>query len=239
MPRRRFVVAIDGPAGAGKSAAARELARRLGIPYLDTGAMYRAVALAALEQGIAFPLDEDGRRRVVELARMLHLRFVTKSSETIVICNGEDVTGRLRSPEVSQAASQVSVVPELRRVLVARQREMGQRGGGVIEGRDIGTVVFPEADLKVFLTARPEVRAQRRFDELRRRGVAVAWEDVMAEQRQRDERDASREESPLRPAAGAIVLDTSDLTLEEVVGRLAELAARAGLPLDRSTLAHL
>ncbi len=201
--------------------------------------MYRAVALAALEQGIAFPLDEDGQRRVVELARTLHLRFLTRSWETIVICNGEDVTGKLRSREVSQAASQVSVIPELRRVLVARQREMGQQGGGVIEGRDIGTVVFPEAALKVFLTARPEVRAQRRFDELRRRGVAVAWEDVMAEQRERDERDASREDSPLRPATGAIVLDTSDLTLEEVVQRLAELAARAGLPLDRSTLAHL
>lgn len=201
--------------------------------------MYRAVALAALELGMTFPLDEDGQRRVVELARTLHLRFLTKSLETIVICNGEDVTGKLRSPEVSQAASQVSVIPELRRVLVARQREMGQQEGGVIEGRDIGTVVFPEANLKVFLTARPEVRAQRRFDELRRRGVAVAWEDVMAEQRQRDERDASREDSPLRPAAGAIILDTSDLTLEEVVRRLAELAARAGLPLDRSTLAHL
>lgn len=201
--------------------------------------MYRAVALAALELGITFPLDEDGQRRVVELARALHLRFLTKSLETIVICNGEDVMGKLRSPEVSQAASQVSVIPELRRVLVARQREMGQQEGGVIEGRDIGTVVFPEADLKVFLTARPEVRAQRRFDELRRRGVAVDWEDVMAEQRERDERDASREDSPLRPAAGAIILDTSDLTLEEVVRRLAELAARAGFPLDRSTLAHL
>lgn len=201
--------------------------------------MYRAVALAALKEGIAFPLDEEGRRQLVALGRTLRLRFLTRALETRVICNGEDVTQALRSPEVSQAASQVSAVPELRRVLVARQRELGQRRGGVVEGRDIGTVVFPEAALKIFLTASPEVRARRRFDELRRRGVDVGWEEVVEEQRERDERDVSRDDSPLRPAAGAIILDTSHLTLEEVVRRLYELAVQARLTLDRARSANL
>ncbi len=237
---RGLIVAIDGPAGAGKSAAARELAKRLGIPYVDTGAMYRAVALAALRQGfLRFPLDAGAEDLVVQLAEKLPLRLEPCRTGTRVICAGEDVSEALRAPEVSRAASQVSAISGVRRALVARQRELAQRAGGVLEGRDIGTVVFPDAPVKVFLTARPEVRAKRRFDELRSRGIEVRWEDVVAEQRERDERDAGRADSPLRPAAGAIILDTSDLSLAEVVQKLYELAVSVLLPLDRARPAHL
>ncbi len=201
--------------------------------------MYRAVALAALRRGLRFPLEVESEREVVRLAEALQLRLETTPSGTRVFCAGEDVSEALRAPEVSRAASQVSAIPGVRRAMVARQRELGRRAGGVLEGRDIGTVVFPDAALKVFLTARPEVRAQRRFDELRKRGVHVRWEDVVAEQRERDERDASRADSPLRPAVGAIILDTSDLTLDEVVQKLYELALSVPVPLDRSTPAHL
>lgn len=235
----RLIVAIDGPAGSGKSAAARELAKRLGIPYIDTGAMYRAVALAALRQGVSFPLDAQAEIEVVKLAQALELRFEVAPWGTRVIWAGEDVSEALRVPEVSRAASQVSAISGVRRVMVARQRELGQRAGGVLEGRDIGTVVFPEAAVKVFLTARPEVRARRRFDELCKLGLEVRWEDVVAEQRERDARDASRADSPLRPASGAIILDTSDLTLAEVVQKLYELALSAPVTLDRAAPAHL
>ncbi len=201
--------------------------------------MYRAVALAALRQGLTFPLDAESERQVVDRAEALELCLVASPSGTRVLCAGEDVSEALRAPEVSRLASLVSAIPGVRRAMVARQRELGQRAGGVLEGRDIGTVVFPDAVLKVFLTARPEVRAKRRFDELRNRGLQVPWEDVMAEQRERDERDASRADSPLRPAAGAIILDTSDLTLGEVVQKLYELALSVPVPLDRATPAHL
>lgn len=201
--------------------------------------MYRAVALAALRRGVSFPLDAQAEIEVVKQAQALELRFEVVPSGTRVIYAGEDVSEALRAPEVSRAASQVSAISGVRRVMVARQRELGQRAGGVLEGRDIGTVVFPDAAVKVFLTARPEVRAQRRFDELRKRGLKVQWEDVVAEQRERDERDASRADSPLRPAIGAITLDTSDLTLAEVVQRLYELVVSALLPLDRAAPAHL
>lgn len=238
MPRR-LIVAIDGPAGAGKSAAARELAKKLGVLYVDTGAMYRAVALAALRRGVKFPLDGASQAEVVKIAEGLQLHLEASPSGTRVFCAGEDVSEALRAPEVSRAASQVAAIPGVRRAMVARQRELGQRAGGVLEGRDIGTVVFPDAALKVFLTARPEVRAQRRFDELRKRGVQVRWEDVLAEQRERDQRDTSRADSPLRPAAGAIILDTSDLTLPEVVQKLYELALSVPVPLDRLRPAQL
>jgi len=201
--------------------------------------MYRAVALAALRRGLRFPLEVESEPEVVRLAEALQLRLETTPTGTRVFCFGEDVSEALRAPEVSRAASQVSAIPGVRRAMVARQRELGRRAGGVLEGRDIGTVVFPDAALKVFLTARPEVRAQRRFEELRKRGVHVRWEDVVAEQRERDERDASRADSPLRPAVGAIILDTSDLTLHEVVQKLYELALSVPVPLDRARPAHL
>ena len=223
MEQRRILIAIDGPAGAGKSATARELAVRLGLPYLDTGAMYRAIGLLARRAGIGPRLDEAASDAVVGFARALDVGFSGNPRAQRVILDGVDVTEALRAPAVSEMSSVVSVIPEVRREMVRRQREMAARTGGVIEGRDIGTVVFPDATLKVFLTAEPEVRARRRFDELLRRGVAVRWEDVLAEQRERDRRDSTRPDSPLRPADGAVIVDTSRLTLPEVVNAVLAL----------------
>jgi cytidylate kinase len=228
MRSGRVVIAIDGPAGVGKSATARELARRLDLPYLDTGAMYRAVALASMRRGFGREISALEHDRIGGIAERCRIEFMGVGTEQRVVLDGEDVTETLREPEVTQMASIVSAIPAVRRDMVRRQRELGARGGGVIEGRDIGTVVFPDATLKVFLTARPEVRAQRRFDEMRRRGVDVGWDDVLREQRVRDERDATRSDSPLRPAKDSITLDTSTLSLEQVVGAI--LTALASAP---------
>ncbi len=227
VPQRPVIVAIDGPAGAGKSATARELALRLGVPYLDTGAMYRAVGLLAARAGVAFPLDEEGERRVAGLAAGLNLRFAGDPRSQRVSLGGEDVTDTLRGPVASQRASMVSAVPAVRREMVKRQRELVARSGAVVEGRDIGTVVFPDATAKFFLTASAEVRARRRCEELRKQGISARWEEVVEEQRQRDLRDSTRNDSPLRPADDAIVLDTSELTLAEVVESLLRHVRRA------------
>jgi cytidylate kinase len=221
--KRPVLIAIDGPAGAGKSATARELAVRLGLPYLDTGAMYRAVGLLALRAGLGPELDSVGRTAVTELARCLGVSFRGDPRAQRVMLEGEDVTEALRLPGVSRMASVVSAIPEVRREMVRRQRELAAPAGGVVEGRDIGTVVFPDATLKVFLIAEPEVRARRRFEELARRDKAVRWEDVLDEQRERDRRDATRPDSPMRPADGAVIVDTSRLTLQEVVAAVVAL----------------
>jgi len=220
VARQRLLIAIDGPAGAGKSAAARELAVRLGLPYLDTGAMYRAVGLLALRAGFGPGLDPGDHAAVAALARGLEVRFSGDPRTQRVRLGDEDVTDALRTPEASEMASVVSAIPAVRRELVVRQREVAAERGGVVEGRDIGTVVFPGAPVKVFLTASPEVRARRRYEELVKRGVAARWDDVLAEQRERDRRDSTRSDSPLRPADGAKVLDTSGMTLAEVVAAL-------------------
>ncbi len=223
MPKRPILIAIDGPAGAGKSAVAREVAVRLRLPYLDTGAMYRAVGLLAWRRGLGPELDDAGRNAAIEIASHLDVAFSGDPRAQRVAVGGEDVTEALRAPDVSRMASVVSATPEVRREMVRRQREVASRTGGVVEGRDIGTVVFPDAPVKVFLTASPEVRARRRFDELVKRGAPVRWEDVLAEQVERDRRDSTREVSPLRPAEGAVVLDTSTLSLAEVVAAVVAL----------------
>ena len=228
MPQRPLLIAIDGPAGAGKSATARELALRLGLPYIDTGAMYRAVALLARRAGLGAELDADGRAAAVRIARLLCVSFGGDPRDQRVMVDGEDVTRDLRDPEVSRMASVVSAIPEVRREMVRRQRELAARSGGVVEGRDIGTVVFPGAALKVFLTAEPEVRARRRFEELARRGVVANLEEVLEEQRERDRRDSTRPDSPLRPADGAVIVDTSRLTLQEVVDAVVALLPQPG-----------
>jgi CMP/dCMP kinase len=224
---RPILIAIDGPAGAGKSATAREVAVRLGLPYLDTGAMYRAVGLLACRKGLGPELDEGGLSAVIELARHVEVSFSGDPRAQRVVVGGEDVSEALRARDVSQMASVVSAIPEVRREMVRRQRESAARTGGVVEGRDIGTVVFPDATLKIFLTATPEVRAKRRFDELTRRGVCVRWEDVLAEQSERDRRDSTREASPLKPAEGAVIVDTSALSLAEVVAAVVALLPKA------------
>jgi len=201
------VVAIDGPAGAGKSTVARAVAERLGFTYLDTGAMYRAVALVASQRGVD----------PASIASSLRI----ESGERTAV-DGRDVTDEIRAPEVSEAASRGAADPEVRRAVVAQQRRLLASGDWVAEGRDIGSVVAPAAELKVFLTADPAERARRRAAEL---GLDEAG--VLAEQTIRDQRDQTREHSPLRPASDAITLDTTHMTLAEVVDRISGIVARA------------
>jgi len=203
-----MLIAIDGPAGAGKSTVARALACRLGFTYLDSGAMYRCVALLSLASPVAAPAQLAGSARI-ELG-------------AAVLLDGRDVSEEIRSPEVSEAASHVAAEEGVRAALVSSQRALLAVGDWVAEGRDIGTVVAPEAELKVFLTASPEERARRRAVEL---GADAGT--VLAEQALRDERDATREHSPLAAAPGAVLLDTSGLTVEDVVERIATLARAA------------
>jgi cytidylate kinase len=204
------VIAIDGPAGSGKSTVARRLAEHLGLDYLDTGAMYRAVTFAALRRGI----DPADTGPVAELARVVDLDVTTDH----VRVDGVDATIEIRGPEVSRAVSLVAANPEVRAELVRRQREWAyERSGGVMEGRDIGTVVFPDAMLKVYLNARPEVRAERRAAEV----SDLDYETVAADMARRDAFDKGREADPLRPAADAVQFDTSDMSIDEIVAELA------------------
>lgn len=204
------VVAIDGPGGSGKSSVARRVADRLGFVYVDTGAMYRAVGLLATEAGVDLG-DEDA---VTTIVRATPLSF---DGDGRLWAAGRDVSGLIRTLEMGDAASVVSVLPGVRRLLVERQRELGASGDIVMEGRDIGTNVFPGAGVKVFLTARPDVRAARRAAELRGQGEAVDAAEVLAAVTERDRRDSEREVAPLRRAADAVEVDTSGLTLDQVV----------------------
>ena len=207
------VIAVDGPAGAGKSTSSRALARRLGFAYVDTGAMYRAVGVLARERRLAF--DDDAA--LAQLAAAL--RFEIDPGGERLVVDGRDLSTIIRRADAGELASLVSERPVVRERLVALQRRLGERGGVVMEGRDIGTVVFPAAPVKLFLTADPETRAARRAAEL----PAVDEAALARELAERDRRDAGRAHSPLRPAADAIVLDTTALTLEEVVERMARL----------------
>jgi cytidylate kinase len=217
------LIAIDGPAGAGKSTVARALARELGFTYLDSGAMYRCVALAALQRGGGTLPERPGA--LGELARAVTIELdggaakASPGTPVPVLLDGRDVTDAIRAPEVSEAASVVAADPAVREALVAKQRALIDGGDWVAEGRDIATVVAPDAALKVFLTADSRERARRRAAEL---GADV--EMVLAEQTMRDERDSTREHSPLQTAPDAVTLDTSGLSVDEVVGRIAELA---------------
>lgn len=207
-----MIVTIDGPAGSGKSTAARELARRLGFRFLDTGAMYRAVAWACLDRRV--PLDDA--ETVAEVARGLRIEF----DNDRVLADGRDVTEAIRTPAVTEAASVVATNPQVREALAAKQRAIGRRGDIVTEGRDQGTVVFPDAEVKFFLTAGPEVRARRRQQELAAKGQSVPLAAVLEQIHQRDRRDETRASGPLRPADDAIRVDTSDLSPTEVLDLL-------------------
>jgi cytidylate kinase len=211
-----MVIAIDGPAGAGKSSVARAVAEELGFTYLDSGAMYRCVALAALEAGI----DPDDGETVGPLARELQIRLDGRRA----LLGDRDVSAAIREPGVTAAASRVSVHPEVRDAMVARQRQLIASGSYVAEGRDIGTVVSPDSPLKVFLTASDEERARRRAAE-----TGEDFESVLDAQRRRDARDSEREHGALRAADDAVPLDTTGLGLEEVVGRVVGLARERGL----------
>ncbi len=208
------IVAIDGPAGAGKSTVARQLARKLGFSMIDTGAIYRSVALAARRAEVPWD-DDEGLRKLLDAG--LGLQFV----EDRVLLKGHDVTEAIRTPEISRGASVVSARPVVREKLLGLQRELGMKApkGAVLEGRDIGTVVFPDAQVKIFLTASDEARARRRHAELADKGLPVPFEEVLADQRRRDKDDSERAIAPLKPAEDAILVDTTGLDLDEVVER--------------------
>ena len=208
---KRITVAIDGPAGAGKSTLARRIADKLGYLYIDTGAMYRAVALWALRAKVKL----SDMHRLEQLANEARIEFAPGGA---VLLNGEDVSEAIRAPEISEAASQVSLVPAVRRAMVAKQREIGERASVVMEGRDIGSVVFPNATIKIFLDAQPEVRAERRA------GESALPADVVAKQiSERDQRDRTRPESPLMQAPDAIYVDTTGLSIDEVEAALLKI----------------
>ena len=211
--RKRLTIAIDGPSGAGKSTVARSLARRLGYVYIDTGAMYRSLALRVKGRGVS-PEDELALKR---LALSLHIRFATEGEETRVFCEGEDITGAIRTPEMSRLASSISKQKGVREALVQMQREMGKEGGVVLEGRDIGTVVFPDADVKFYLDAESNERIKRRYDEMTEKGMKVDLEETREELLQRDYNDTHRVHSPLKKATDAVLVDSTHRSVGEVV----------------------
>lgn len=214
------VIAIDGPAGSGKSTLARLLADALGFVYLDTGAMYRALALLAQREGVD-PTDEPALTR---LAETMQLKFQRTNGEQRVLLNGEDVSEAIRHPNIGQLASRISVHSDVRRALVAKQRAIAQQVHGLVaEGRDTTTVVFPEAILKIFLTASPEERARRRQAQLREQGIDLPFEEVLREIRERDERDSTRADSPMRQADDAVRIENDHLTKEQTLQRVLEL----------------
>jgi cytidylate kinase len=222
-----MIVAIDGPAGSGKSTVARALARRLGFTYLDSGALYRTITLLALDAGADV---EDGAmlgRIAADASIELHER---DDDYVQVIVDGRDVSAEIREPRVTGASSTVAAHPEVRAALLRKQRELIAAGNYVVEGRDIGTVVAPDAPVKVFLTAEPDERARRRADELRRRGIESEADEVKAAIEQRDRLDSTRSAAPLRTAEDAVVIDTTGLEVEQVVDRAAALVQAATAP---------
>ena len=214
-PRERPIIAIDGPAGAGKSTLAAHLARTFGFLNLETGAMYRALALKAIENDFGFDEEEP----LLELAAKTRIRLEPRAEGNCVVLDGIDVSRRIRDKDVTSGASQISVHPRLRAWMVKEQRILGQAGGVVMEGRDIGTAVFPDAEVKIFLDAAPEVRGTRRYQQLPGTPDAprVTEDAVIREMRERDERDRNRSESPLKPASHAILIDSTNLTLDQVL----------------------
>ena len=216
--KKQIKVAIDGPAGAGKSTIAKAVAKRLGIFYVDTGAMYRAIALKSLRSNI--PIDQE--EEVGQMVQKTEI-ILEHSEARRVFCDGEEVTEAIRSPEVSRAVSKIAAYPVVRDRLVQLQRQEAERGAVIMDGRDIGTIVLPEADLKIFLTASPEERAHRRWLELCNSGREVSLIEVQQDMEKRDRQDSEREVSPLVPANDALILDTTGLSIQEIVEQIIAL----------------
>ena len=232
LPSKKLIIAIDGPVGSGKSTLARRVAEMLEYVYVDTGAMYRALALKALRRKLS-PNDADAHE-LVDLAQQTRIDLRAEEAGQRVFLDGEDVTMEIRTPEVSQAASKIAVNPGVRHVLVAEQRRAGQQGGVVMEGRDIGSVVFPDAGLKIFLTASPEVRAERRWREHEQTGDAIDLKTTLEEIRERDRRDLERATSPLVRARDAVVVDSTAMEPEEVA-RLVVMLANGNATASKAT----
>ena len=212
-PKKKLTIAIDGPSGAGKSTVAKSLAKRLGYVYIDTGAMYRSVALRMREKGIS-PEDESALK---ELVSSLHITFTIEEDQTHVFCDGEDITSAIRTPEISRLASSISKQKEVRKSLVQIQRKIGEEGGVILEGRDIGTVVFPDADVKFYLDAESDERVRRRYHEMVRQGVKVDFKETKEGLVERDHNDMHRIHSPLKKANDALLIDSTHRSVEEVV----------------------
>ncbi len=223
---RKLIIAIDGPVGSGKSTVARRVAQMLEYIYIDTGAMYRAIALKATQQGISLDASDD----LVALAADTRIDLRAQDGTQQVLLDGEDVTPAIRTSEISQGASKVATVPGVRHVLVTEQRRAGHKGGVVMEGRDIGTVVFPDAELKIFLTASAEIRAERRWREHQQKGDMIDLTRTLEEVVERDKRDRERTTSPLVQAADAVLVDSTAMDAEEVARLIAMLARRQTEP---------
>jgi len=216
----KLVIAIDGPAGSGKSTTARTVAARLGLTFLDTGAMYRAVTLKAIRQGV----DLNDGDLLADLTRKLKIGFDNSTGQQRVFLDGEDVTDAIRTPEVTKGTSPVSAQPRVREILVERQQDFGKAGGIVVEGRDTTSVVFPDADLKIYLIADVTARAQRRLQDLQRLGVESSLSEQIELLAKRDQADSSRRASPLTKVEGAIEVDTTNLTIDQQVQKIVDLA---------------
>ncbi|WP_028315880.1 (d)CMP kinase [Desulfatibacillum aliphaticivorans] len=210
---KKILVTIDGPAGAGKTTVSRAVALELGYTYVDTGALYRGLAVIVNQKGV----DPNDDEALAAVCKELELSLIPEEDKTRVIANGEDITDKLRTPEISMTSSAVSARPLVREWLLGIQREFGEKGGAVFEGRDMGTVVFPNAEAKFFLHADPNIRARRRHQELLEKGLAVTEEDVAKDMEKRDKDDSSRAVAPLKPAEDAILVDSSQLNIEEAV----------------------
>ncbi|OQB91344.1 MAG: Cytidylate kinase [Candidatus Cloacimonetes bacterium ADurb.Bin117] len=216
---QKLIIAIDGPAASGKSTAAQRLALRLGYIYLDTGAMYRACALQAQISGVSLE-DEDA---VATMLKDIDVRIETSGEKNVILLGGKDVSEDIRANAISKLSSDISALPAVRYRMVELQRQMGAKGGVILDGRDIGTFVFPDADIKFFLTASPEIRARRRWLELQKKGINKEYDEVLRELEERDRNDAGRALAPLSIAEDAIVIDTGDMSVEEQVDTLHSL----------------
>jgi len=208
-----LIITIDGPAGSGKSTIAKMIAKELGFTYIDTGAMYRAVALKIKRSGV-YP---DDPLSVVKVLQSTQIDLIPSENGVKVFLDGEDVSGLIRTEEIGKLASKIARHPQVRKILVRMQRKLGEKAkNAVLEGRDTGTIIFPDADIKFFFTASPEVRAERRFKELKEKGINVSFSDILKEIKERDRLDETREDSPLRPAEDAVIIDTTGKSLHQV-----------------------